>query len=238
MSKQLTLYTARSCPYAQRVEIALAEVGANFTRFEVDLQNKPVWYAPQVNPASKVPAAAYGGPEVPPDQPSPESVKIAESLVLLEFVADLHPESPLLPKDPVQRAKARFFIDAISKIPSSWHAFMSRGESPDALIGSLESIQNLLSEGKEFAVGDEFTTADAAIAPFLARIATTLGNDIGVFAEGEGKKVYEAIWKSPKFVKLQKYYENVTARESFQKTWNEQLIKDRMSARFASKRAT
>ena len=148
-------------------------------------------------------------------------MKIAESLVLLEFVADLHPESPLLPKDPVQRAKARFFIDAVSKIPSGWHAFMSRGEAPDALISSLESIQNLLPEEKKFAIGDEFTTADAAIAPFLARIATTLGNDIGVFAEGEGKKVYETIWKSPKFAKLQKYYENISARDSFKKTWNE-----------------
>ena len=39
---------------SMKVEIALAEVGANFTSFEVDLQNKPVWYAPQVNPASKV----------------------------------------------------------------------------------------------------------------------------------------------------------------------------------------
>jgi len=238
MSKQLTLYTARTCPYAQRVEIALAEVGAKYTRFEVDLKNKPVWYAPQVNPASKVPAIAYGGPEVPPDQPSSDSVKIAESLVLLEFVADLHPESPLLPKDPVQRAQVRFFIDTVSnKVPSNWHAFMSRGESPDALVSGLEIVQNLLPDGKKFAVGDEFTTADAAIAPFLARIATTLGNDIGVFAEGEGKKTYEVIWKSPKFAKLQKYYENLTSRSSFGETWNEQLIKDIFSARFAPKRA-
>jgi len=175
---------------------------------------------------------------VPPDQPSPDSTKIAESLVLLEFVADLHPESPLLPKDPVQRAQVRFFIDTVSnKVPANWRAFMAHGESPDALLSGLETIQSLLPEGKKFAVGDEFTIADAAIAPFLARIATTLGNDIGVFTEGEGKKTYEAIWKSPKFAKLQKYYENVTTRSSFRETWDEQLIKNNFSARFSSKKA-
>ncbi|KAG6805318.1 hypothetical protein H0H93_005077, partial [Arthromyces matolae] len=70
-------------------EIALAESGLEFTRFEIDLQNKPEWYATRVNPASKVPAIAYGGPAVAPDDPSPESTKLAESLVLLEFIADL-----------------------------------------------------------------------------------------------------------------------------------------------------
>jgi glutathione S-transferase len=63
-----------------QAEIALAHAKADFKRFEIDLQNKPDWYAPKVNPASKVPAIAYGGPDVAPDQPSLESTKIAESL--------------------------------------------------------------------------------------------------------------------------------------------------------------
>lgn len=37
-----------------KTEIALAEAHAKFTRYEIDLFNKPEWYAPQVNPASKV----------------------------------------------------------------------------------------------------------------------------------------------------------------------------------------
>jgi hypothetical protein len=40
-----------------QTEIALAEVGAPFKRCEIDLENKPEWYAPKVNPASKVCAA-------------------------------------------------------------------------------------------------------------------------------------------------------------------------------------
>ena len=46
----------------------------------------------------------FGSPKSDPEHPSPESEKIAESLVMLEFVADLYPETGLLPKDPVQRA--------------------------------------------------------------------------------------------------------------------------------------
>ncbi|KAG6880625.1 hypothetical protein C0995_005370, partial [Termitomyces sp. Mi166 len=105
MASQLTLYTAKTCPYAHRVELALEESGLQYTSFEIDLQNKPEWYAPRVNPVSKVPAITYGGPIVPPDNPSPESTKLAESLVLLEFIADLSKPGNLLPTDPVLRAK-------------------------------------------------------------------------------------------------------------------------------------
>jgi hypothetical protein len=40
-----------------QTEIALAEVGAPFKRYEINLENKPEWYAPKVNRASKVCAA-------------------------------------------------------------------------------------------------------------------------------------------------------------------------------------
>ena len=37
----------------------MAEAKAKFTRYEIDLQNKPEWYAPKVNPASKVMCLFY-----------------------------------------------------------------------------------------------------------------------------------------------------------------------------------
>lgn len=41
-----------------QVELALAETGlkkdVDFERYEIDLQNKPQWYQPKINPASKV----------------------------------------------------------------------------------------------------------------------------------------------------------------------------------------
>ena len=169
----------------------------------------------------KVPAIAYGGPQVPPDQPSPDSVKIAESLILVEFIADLYPDSTLLPKDPVLRAKARFFVDAVStKLVPGWGGFVQRGEDSTALLKAFEDIQNLLPDDKKYAVSDEFTIADAAIAPFLARIDVAIKNDIGAYVPGEGKKVYEA-FQSNQFSKLRNYFAKLQARPSYKTTFDE-----------------
>ncbi|KAH9051936.1 hypothetical protein EDB87DRAFT_1582050 [Lactarius vividus] len=168
------LYTAKVCPYAQRVELAFHEANVDVSKYWIDLQNKPEWYASRVNPASKVPALVYGSPKSDPENPSPESAKIAESLVLLEFTS-------------VERARIRFFIDAVStKVSPPFFAFYLRGESPDTFIAAVAEIQELLPPAAQFAVGDHFTIADAALAPFLGRWELLLRNDLGKFEEGTG----------------------------------------------------
>lgn len=168
-----------------------------------------------------MPAIAYGGPDVPPDQPSPDSVKIAESLIIVELVADLFPESSLLPKDPILRAKARFFIDAVStKLSPGWAGFIIRGEDVEALYKGLEALQSLLPEDKTYAVSNDYTIADIAITPFLARLEVTLKNDLGAYKEGEGKKAWE-VYQSDKFAKIRKYFENIKGRASFKATFDE-----------------
>ncbi|KAJ7484166.1 glutathione S-transferase [Mycena latifolia] len=216
MPEQITLYTAKMCPFAHRAELALAEAKADYSRFKIDLANKPEWYAPTVNPASKVPAIAYGGPHVSPDQPSPESEKIAESLILVEFIADLFPESGLLPKDPVQRAQARFFIDT----------------SFDACWAGLDALQALLPADKTYAIGDEYTAADIAVTPFLARMEVALKNDIGAYKPGEGIKAAEYFFSDARFARLVKYFETIKARESFGATFDVGYIKEKYSAYF------
>jgi glutathione S-transferase len=168
----------------------------------------------------QVPALVYGSPRSDPEHPTAESAKLAESLVLLEFVADLYPNSGLLPKDPVQRARVRFFIDTItSKATEPYIAFMFRGESPDNYITAVAAIQELLSPNG-FAVGDHFTIADAAIAPFLGRWELLLRNDVGKYAEGEGARVHEILFKSERFARLQKYFAHITSRQSFKNTFD------------------
>ena len=56
---------------------------------------------------------------------------------------------------------------------------------------------------RTFAVSDDFTIADAAIAPFLARLKVALKNDIGAYKKGEGKKTRE-MYHSDRFAKLRK----------------------------------
>ncbi|TFK79089.1 glutathione S-transferase C-terminal-like protein [Polyporus arcularius HHB13444] len=238
MPETLTLYTAKVCPYAQRAEIALAEAKAPFTRYEIDLQNKPEWYAPKVNPASKVPAIAYGGPQVPPDQPSPESTKLAESLVLVEFIADLYPNANLLPADPVLRAKARFFIDGVStKLVPAWHNFLQGKGSVEDLYKAVEYLQEQLPAEGGFAVG-QYSIADIAITPFLARARVGLINELGAYPEGEGKKVWEALSSGQgRLARFGKYITDLLNRDSFKATFDEAYITERQKARYANARA-
>ncbi|KAF8638715.1 hypothetical protein AX16_010438 [Volvariella volvacea WC 439] len=235
MPEQITLYSAKICPFAHRVELALKESKLPYTRFEVDLQNKPEWYAPKVNPASKVPAIAYGGPQVPPNEPSLDSQKLTESLVLVEFVADL--SNSLRPADPVLSAKARFFIDAVAtKLVPAHSGLLIRGEDPKALYDALEAIQALLPE-RGYAIGEEWSTADAAVTPFLARLWVALKNDLGAYKEGVGKEVFNVLSTDPKFERIREYFKAVTERESFKATFDENYIVEYYSRRFAPLRA-
>lgn len=221
------------------------------TKYFIDLANKPEWFAPKVNPASKVrhsapvssynpsfcasaynsllvlrptlyrshqvPAIAYGGPPTSPENPSPESVKLAESLILDEFVADLAPNSGLLPSDPVGRAHARFFIDTVStKFVPGYVSFVMRGESPDTLLAGFQAVQDLLPKEGGFALGgSQFTIADAALLPFLGRAELLLRTGVGKYQATEGKKIYKQLFEDQEFARLQKYFKDATQRESW-----------------------
>ncbi|KAG2065437.1 glutathione S-transferase [Suillus decipiens] len=222
MSEQLTLYLHKLSPYSLKIELALIEANAPYRGYQVDLLNKPEWFTSKVNPAGKVPAVAYGGPNVEPDDPSPLSAKIAESNIILEFVADLYPDSCLLPKDPVLRAQVRFFIYETTKIEEACRAFFQGDESYDNVLKGIEFIQELLEEGRDFAVGDHYTIADACITPHLETLKIVAATDIGKFPVGMGYKLGEEL-KGPKFAKFMKYAQRMLDRPSFKQTYDEEF---------------
>ncbi|KAG6812356.1 hypothetical protein H0H92_003256 [Tricholoma furcatifolium] len=227
--QQIILYTAK-------VELVLEESGLKYIRFEIDLQRKPEWYAPRVNPASKVPAIAYGGPSVSPTDPSSESEKLTESIVLLEFIADV--SGKLLPQDPILRAKARFFIDTVSNtVGSSFGTTLIRGIEPiEKFLAPVEKIQSILpAEG--YAIGSEFTIADVALAPFLARAELILENDLGGFDEGTGPNALAILNTDVKFARYRKYWADIKGRDSFRKAFSPEIIKARMAEVAADMRA-
>ena len=175
----------------------------------------------------------YGSPKSDPENPSAESVKLAGSVVILEFVADLYPDSGLLPNDPVDRARVRFFIDAFSTkivkssanlfgfstkiVKPATNLFYSGGddEAPHEFIAAVAELQELLPHNAQFAVGDHFTIADAAFTPFLGLWELLLRNNISRFAAGTGPPLHQELFESERFARLQKYYANISSRESF-----------------------
>ena len=157
---------------------------------------------------------------MPADQPSPESVKLAESAVLIQFIADIAPEGRLLPADPVEKAKARFFIETFSAVFSpAWKAVVYDGlQSPTELLPALEKLQALLPE-KGYAVG-QWSIADAAVTPFFARLEVYLRNDLGRAKEGEAASVWKTLETDPKFARFRQYFADVKSRESFKETFD------------------
>lgn len=171
-----------------------------------------------------MPAVAYGGPDVPPENPSPESAKITESLVLVQFFADLAPESDLLPKDALGRARVRSFLDAVNnKIQPNLVRWALGSGSHDAFFEALDAIQEQLppiEEGK-YLFGNKFTLADIAVAPFLGRtLLIQLRNGIGKFDEQEALRGWER-FQGPKYERLRQYISDITARPSWQSTFDE-----------------
>jgi glutathione S-transferase len=133
----------------------------------------------------------------------------------MEFVADLYPDSGLLPSDPVGRAKARFFVDVVNtKFANPYVAYLhGEGTTMASLLPGLEAIQALLPADQSLALGGDFTIADAAVAPFLLHMAAVLKvRD----TEGVG-----ATLRSERFARLAKYVQTLKEHPSVKSAWDE-----------------
>jgi maleylacetoacetate isomerase len=102
---QLYSYFRSSAAY--RVRIALNLKGLPYETIPIHLQKegglnkKPEYRA--VNPQMRVPALRLDSGEV-----------LTQSIAIIEYLDDVHPEPPLLPRDPLERAQVRAFAQLIA----------------------------------------------------------------------------------------------------------------------------
>lgn len=94
----IEIYSAALCPFAHRSRLTLVEKGIPFQLIEIDLHNKPANFL-DISPYGKVPVLKHG------------EHRVWESAIVNEYLEETFPKPPLLPKEPIQRAQARIWIN-------------------------------------------------------------------------------------------------------------------------------
>lgn len=160
----ITLYSAPSCPYAQRTRLVLHEKGLDFERVEIDLKQTPDWYL-ELSPTGKVPLLQHGND------------KVWESSAINEYLEECHPQPPLMPATPILRARARIAVDFANVTFAPLYYKLLLAETAERRADVARRLADALGEMERFGpghhgpwwLGDSFSLADIAFYPFFER---------------------------------------------------------------------
>jgi glutathione S-transferase len=162
------------CPYTQRAAIQLAEKGASFERVYVDLAAKPAWFL-EISPLGKVPVLRHG------------DAAVFESSVIGEYLEEVVDAAPLLPAEPLARARHRAWIEFASAVIADVFAFYSAPDEASFerkgadLAARFQALERQVGDGPFFD-GERFGLVDGAFAPvFRLFDSFDLIGDFGVF---------------------------------------------------------
>jgi len=171
----VTLYTFFRSSAAYRVRIALNIKDLTTDMIPIHLQKegglnkKPEFRA--VNPQMKVPALKLDSGDV-----------LIQSLAIIEYLDEVHPQPPLLPRAPVERAKVRAVAQVIAcdihplnnTAPLRYlkHELGQPQDKIDAwyhhwILDGFAAVEALISGGP-YAFGNEITLADVCLVPQVA----------------------------------------------------------------------
>ena len=171
----MTLYSFFRSSAAYRVRIAFNLKGLGFDTVAIHLQKdggqnrKPAYRA--INPQMRVPALKLDSGEL-----------LTQSLAIIEYLDEVHPQPPLLPSDPVERAQVRALAQLVacdihplnnvaplrylknelgqdqSKIDAWYHHWVREG---------FDAIEAMVAPGP-YACGADVTLADICLVPQVA----------------------------------------------------------------------
>jgi RNA polymerase-associated protein len=158
----MTLFSSTTDPESHRVRLVFAEKGITVEVLDVDASNKPEDLS-DLNPYNGVPTLVD------------RELVLYDPRTIMEYLDERFPHPPLMPVDPVSRARARL---ALYRIEKDWYeqlpALESRSEKVftkarkilrDSLTASAEVFG-----AKPFFLSDEFSLVDATIIPILWRL--------------------------------------------------------------------
>jgi RNA polymerase-associated protein len=193
----MTLYSGPTNCDSHRVRFVLAEKGIAADVVSVDLEEERPGDLVDLNPYGEVPTLVD------------RDLILYDSKVISEYLDERFPHPPLMPVDPVSRAKARLVIYRIER---DWCRLLMQIEAASGktvgalrqeLWESLVSSNEVFASGTAFFLSDELTMMDCALGPLMWRLPH-YGVEIPASSEG-----------------IHDYQERLFALESFQKSLSE-----------------
>ncbi len=161
----MQFFSSPQCPQCQRVRVVLAEKEAQARCIFVD------------DPQSCADLSVFN-----PDNTLPtftdRGMTLLEPRIIMEYLDDRYPHPPLMPVDPVGKARARVWMqeverklyDQLEHLRSSGTKRASRAR--ETMKDFLHQICAELKQrgDKKFFLGDNFTLLDASLTPILWRL--------------------------------------------------------------------
>ncbi len=170
----MKLYSYYRSSAAYRVRIALNLKGLAYETLPIHLikdgghNRRPEYRA--VNPQMRVPTLVAPGGEI-----------LIQSLAIIEYLDETHPQPPLLPKDPIARAKVRALseliacdIHPLNNVGPLRYLKNALGQEQSAIdtwyhhwvLEGFEALEQLIEAGP-YCCGDAVTIADICLVPQL-----------------------------------------------------------------------
>ena len=142
--------------------------GTPHEQIHIDLGQKPPWFS-ELAPLGRVPLLRVRR------RGAPERV-LFESIAIIEFLADIHPDRSLYPPDALDRAEQRAWMLLAAEMHRDLRAIMCSREPADLdiaihmLRSRFTRLERRLAAGPYFQ-GEAFGNVDAVFAPAFRQVA-------------------------------------------------------------------
>ncbi len=159
------LYTDPDSADSHRVRLVLAEKGIDVEIVEVLPDGPQPEDLADLNPYAETPTLVD------------RDLALYDPRVICEYLDERFPHPPLMPVDPVSRAKAKLVI---SRVERDWYRLLSHLERPETrgkpavrreLAEGLAASADVFDSGLPYFLSEEITMMDCTLAPLLWRLS-------------------------------------------------------------------